>query len=149
MIHKNQMIPCCEMCGMPLSEPDTVAEFDGVSVDLGLMTCEFPPDRGPVNISPRQAQGLLLLIRARGRIVPFSTFEDHIWPEEQGERFNLAESVRVLVYQLRGLGLLNIITASGLGYRLGDTHDDDHLCDFPTAQIVAGEPWILREGWGG
>ena len=111
-----EFLPTCIECGQPLFDKRQ-AEYRGVFIDLDAMTYSVD-DAAPKHICPRLALGLLVLIQAHGRVVPWSEFEDRIWPGAMELTFDLCQSMGVLVYQLRKLGI-PIVNVFGIGYRLG------------------------------
>ncbi len=110
------LIDTCPLCAAPIPA-SAFAEHDGIWVNT--ITLEAgTPTRNAVPIRPREAQVLKLLIEAHGRLVPYITFEDNIWPDEQPLSFNCRNNINVYICNLRKLLDVRFKCVPGIGYAL-------------------------------
>ena len=104
--------------GRPAGESEPVFEDGDLKVDLARRKVWI--GRKEAHLSPLQFSLLALLVRDAGRVVSHQRLLRELWPEGDGS----AESVRLLVYQLRHrlekdpVRPRHLKTEPGVGYRL-------------------------------
>ena len=110
----DRIVPLCPHCSFPIG---VGADYGGVHIDLQSMR-GWVDEGEKVNLHARQAQVLHILIEGRGKIIPFATFEDRMWPDEQELTFSVRINVGVHVCHLRKLLDITIRNVPGIGYSL-------------------------------
>ena len=84
-----------------MSEPNTIYHFGGFRVSIGCQTSE--QDGRPVEFGSRAFDLLVVLLRARGRVVSKNEITNAVWPSTTVDETNLRFQMACLRKALRAV----------------------------------------------